>query len=103
MKQIENKRYSVKVTITDPKTPVGMFSALFFDIECEFSCNPKDYGNGYYMYISGKGFSELVYDLRYNTAFDRHNKEGFIKQWANSYWTGENGAWAVKDIAIKAI
>ena len=103
MKRNGTEAYKVKVDITDPDTKKGMFSGMTFNLEVAFVCNENDYGNGYYAYVDGKGFSELCYDLRYSTAFMKHTKEEWIKDWANSYWTGKNGAWAVHSIEIKKV
>ena len=45
--------YKMKVRITDPKTPKGMFSELFFDLECKFTYDENQYGNGHYVSIKG--------------------------------------------------
>lgn len=87
------------VTIADPATPEENL-AITFKLEAEFNCNPEDYGNGYYVYIGGKSFSELCYDLRYSTEFNRNRKTEWLKAWAKTYWSGENGAYAVESIDI---
>lgn len=92
--------YRMKVTITDPNTPKGMMSELFFDLACNFSYNPDTYGNGYYVSIQSKDFYKQLIDLRYDKTFDRNNKEKWLKEWANNYWTGENGTWSIKHLEI---
>lgn len=92
--------YRMKVTINDPNTPKGMVTELFFDLDCHFNYNPRQYGNGYHLSIFNKYFDKQLIDLRYDKTFDRNNKEKWLKEWANNYWTGENGAWAIKHLEI---
>lgn len=96
-------KYQMIVKITDPNTPKGMVSELFFDLACNFTYNPDRYGNGYYVSIQSKEFYKQLIDLRYDKTFDRNNKEEWLKSWANDYWNGENGAWKIKKLLIKKI
>ena len=93
-------KYTMKVKITDPKTPAGMMSEIFFNLECEFFCKEGDYGNGYYVAISGEHFAEQYIDLRYDTSFNKNEKAEWLVSWAKNYWSGENGAWAVKSVEV---
>ena len=95
-----NMKYKMKVTITDPNTKKGMTSNLFFDLDCIFVHDENQYGNGHYVSISSKEFYRQVIDLRYDITFDRTQKEKWLKQWARSYWSGKNGAWAIKSLEI---
>jgi hypothetical protein len=90
----------MKVKITDPKTPAGMMSEIFFKLDCEFVCNEDDYGNGHYVAIGGEHFAEQYIDLRYDTSFNKDKKEEWLESWAKNYWSGENGAWAVKSVEV---
>ncbi len=92
--------YKMKVTITDPNTKEGMFSSLYFALDCKFYCNPEQYGNGYYVTIKSKEFYQQVIDLRYNKSFDRNNKTKWLEEWARNYWSGKNGAWVIKTLDI---
>lgn len=92
--------YKMKVRITDPKTPKGMFSELFFDLECKFTYDENQYGNGHYVSIKGKEFYTQIIDLRYDCSFDRNNKEKWLENWARNYWSGENGSWVIKSLEI---
>ena len=47
--------YKMKVTITDPCTKENMFSSLNFILDCKFTHNPEQYGNGYYVMITSNG------------------------------------------------
>ena len=88
--------YKMKVIITDPET----LNELYFDLNCSFCCDPDTYGNGYYLSISGKDFYRQIFDLRYDKSFDRNNKEKWLEAWAWNYWSGKNGAWAIKSLEI---
>lgn len=92
--------YKMKVTITDPNTEEGMFSSLYFALDCHFVCNPEQYGNGYYVIIKSKEFYQQVIDLRYDKSFDRDNKAKWLEEWAKNYWSGKNGAWTIKTLDI---
>lgn len=92
--------YKMKVTITDPNTKEGLFSSLNFDLDCNFVYDPEQYGNGYYVSIAGKEFYRQVIDLRYDKSFDRYNKAKWLEEWAKNYWSGKNGAWAIKTLEI---
>ena len=93
-------KYRMKVIITDPNTKKGMTSELFFDLDCSFAYNSDTYGNGHYVSISSKGFSEQVIDLRYDRTFNRNKKIEWLERWACNYWTGKDGAWAIKHLEI---
>lgn len=92
--------YRMKVTITDPNTEEGMVSELFLDLDCIFVCDSKQYGNGHYVSIGSKEFCKQVIDLRYDRTFDRNNKMEWLERWARNYWTGKEGAWAIKHLEI---
>lgn len=98
-------KYKMNVNITDPNTPEGMYSGLIFNLDCTFTYDEEQYGNGHYVAIRGKEmpFGREVIDLRYDQSFDRNNKEKWLEQWARSYWTGENGAWAIRSITIEKV
>lgn len=98
-------KYSMKVILQDPATLEGMFSELFFDLECDFVYDEEQYGNGHYVAIKGKEmpFGKEVIDLRYDKSFDRDNKEGWLESWARNYWSGKNGAWAIKTLEISKL
>ena len=92
--------YKMKVTITDPNTKRGMISELYFNLDCNFVYDSKQYGNGHYVSISGKEFYKQIIDLRYDKTFDRNNKDKWLEKWARNYWTGKDGAWAIKHLEI---
>ena len=60
----------------------------------------KEYANGHYVSIVGKDFSKQVIDLRYDTSFDRNNKEKRIEHWAKTYWNGKDGAYSLESFEI---
>lgn len=93
-------KYQINVTITDPETPKEMYSGLTFNLEAVFFYDEEQYGNGHYLSIYGKGFSEQHYDIRYDTSFRRNEKAKYLEQWARNYWSGKNGAWVIKSLEI---
>lgn len=95
--------YEMNVRITDPNTPDGMTSELSFNLTCSFAYDEEQYGNGHYLVIKGKGFSPQHIDLRYDTSFKRDKKEKWLENWARNYWSGKNGAWAIKSLEITKI
>lgn len=95
--------YIMKVVITDPNTREGMTSSLYFELECSFEYNPRQYGNGYYLSIRGKGFSPQAFDLRYDKSFNPDKKVEWLAEWAKFYWSGKNGAWKVKTLEIMKV
>lgn len=92
--------YKMKASLTDPNTEDGLVSHLCFELDCNFCYDPEQYGNGHYVSIKGKGFSPECYDLRYDRSFDRNNKAKWLEEWAKNYWSGKNGAWAIKTLEI---
>lgn len=95
------KHYMMKVDITDPKTPEGMFSGLHLDLDCWFNHKEDDYGNGWRVAIVGEdSHIENYYDLRYDENFSPDNAEEWLRKWAEGYWTGKNGAWAIRTLSI---
>jgi hypothetical protein len=69
-------------------------------LNCWFSYDEEQYGNGHYVSIKGKDFSPQYFDIRYDRSFNRSNKSKWLEEWARSYWSGENGAWSIKEIDI---
>ena len=95
-------KYTMKVIIHDPETHAGMTSDLFLIIDCNFSYDPEQYGNGHYVSLSNRNlpFGREIIDLRYDKTFERNKKAEWLEKWARSYWSGNNGAYAVKKIEI---
>jgi hypothetical protein len=95
--------YQMIVTISNPDTPKGMFSALNLNLEWKFSKNDKTYGNKYYVRVQGEGFEPMGFDLRYDKSFDKNHPEKWIEAWARNYWNGKDGAWQVAKLEIEKI
>lgn len=93
-------KYKMKVTIANPNLHEEINIERDFVLDCVFCYNPDTYGNGYYVSIKGKDFYPLSYDIRYDLSFDRGNKKKWLEEWARSYWTGKDGAWAIKSLEI---
>lgn len=96
-------KYSIKVVIYNPDTQKGMNSDIYLDLTAEFEYNPKQYGNGHYVCIKGDGFTKESYDIRYDRSFNRNRIEQWLEEWAHWYWSGKNGAYAVKSIKVAKI
>ena len=96
-------KYEMKVVIYDPETPKGMTSDLMFNLSCSFTYDPEQYGNGHFVSISGREFCQQVIDLRYDTDFDPDFKIAFLGKWAEDYWSGTNGAYAIKKCEIRKV
>lgn len=92
--------YKMIVTITDPDTKKGMYSALRFVLDCTFVYDSEQYGNGYFLTIESENFETKYFDLRYDRSFKKAEKEKWLEDWAKNYWNGKNGAWAVKTLEI---
>lgn len=92
--------YKMKVHITDPTAKNGLVSDLYFELDCNFVYDAKQYGNGHYLSIKGKNFYCQSFDLRYDKSFNRNHKEKWLERWAHNYWCGTNGAWAIKSLEI---
>lgn len=95
--------YWMDVTIFDPNTEEGMSSDIVLKLTCSFHYDPQDYGNGFYVHITMDGGFENLYDLRYDKSFRKEIKEMWLLEWAHNYWSGKNGAYAIKRLAIERI
>lgn len=98
-----SNKYNMNVVICDPNAEAGKNSDVHLKLECEFSCNEKDYGNGHYVSIKNESlpFGKEIYDIRYDKSFNRNDKTTWLLNWAYSYWTGKNGAYEIKSIKIE--
>ena len=95
-------KYLMTVTIANPNTPKGMSSDILFKIDCFFSYDPEQYGNGHWLKLKARGpegFENYV-DLRYDSGFNPNDKPAFLEKWAHNYWSGKNGAYYVKELRI---
>lgn len=92
-------KYTMNVTIANPKTPEGMTSDILMKLDCEFAHDPTQYGNGYFLYI-GNGNFENHLDIRYDYTFNPDKKVEYLERWAHAYWSGKDGAYIVKQLNI---
>ena len=93
----EFMEYKMKVVITkdgNEKT---------YNLDCGFSYDEEQYGNGYCASVEGNDFYPQYLDIRYDRSFNKSNKSKWLEEWARSYWSGKNGAWIVKKIDIVPI
>lgn len=94
-------KYTMFVTIADPNTPKGMCSDITMKLNCEFAYDHATYGKKTWLRIADERRAfEQCFDLRYDTSFDRNKKEEWLEAWAKSYWSGKDGAYAVKALKI---
>lgn len=98
-----NLNYKMTVDIYDPNTPEGMLSGLRLYLFCEVFRDPGDYGNGSYLSIRGEGFSKQIFDVRFDKSFHINEPDVWIKNWAQNYWSGVNGAWSIKRLQIEKL
>jgi len=77
-------------------------TAATFKAQIEFSCDPKTYGNGYYMGVksSAEAFGFQAYDIRYDHDFDKNYMMDYIVAFYSHRLTGKDGAWKLTGIRI---
>ena len=92
--------YNMKVNLINPNIEEGMEREIFFDLTCDFFYDKDQYGNGHYVSIKGYRFNSEYIDLRYDKDFNRNEKDKWLETWARGYWSGKNGAWAIKTLEI---
>lgn len=89
--------YNINVTIFDPN---NVTEEITFNLMAYFIYDADTYGNGYMLHITDKkGFSKY-YDIRYDTDFHSNAPTGYLLNWATTFWSGTNGAYAIKNINI---
>lgn len=93
----EFMNYEMKVVITKDEKEKER------TLDCWFSYDEEQYGNGHYVSIKAKEFYPQYIDIRYDKSFNISNKSKWLEEWARSYWSGENGAWSIKYIEITPI
>lgn len=93
--------YNFTAVIYNPLTLRPMNSTLVLKMQAIFAYKGNDYGNKYHVLLrtTDGRFEELI-DLRYDDRFDSNNKKMWIQYWANAYWTGLDGAYALKELTI---
>lgn len=98
-------KYLMTVVIADPNTAAGMSSDVLYKIECIFTYDPEQYGNGYWLRMKKRGPEGFVnhVDLRYDKNFDRNDKLAYLERWAKNYWSGQNGAYCLKSIRFEKL
>lgn len=95
-----NLNYKMIVDVYDPNTPDGMFSGLRLYLFCEVLSDVNDYGNGCYISIRGEGFSKQIFDVRFDKSFHLNEPDVWLKKWAENYWNGVYGVWAIRRLQI---
>ena len=89
-------KYKLEVSIVNPEDANNV-KDLAFDVS--FYCN----GYGVVITRDEGEYFELSYDLRYDKDFHKDKKEEWIMNWANNYWTGENGSFKLQKITIARV
>lgn len=92
-------KYRLHVTLENPDKPDDLVDMSY---ECEFEENKDTYGNGFYLGMkptSGKGMMS-VYDLRYDKEFHRKRKAEFLIYYAETFFSGKNGAWKLVSATV---
>lgn len=94
-------KYKMTVVIYNPNTKTGNNSDIVFKLTATFFKNDDTYGNKHYVNITDCHGFDNHYDIRYDTSFRENNKAEWLECWARNYWTGKDGAYAIKELKIE--
>lgn len=103
---IEDGKYQVHYRASGNAWGTGEKATVEHDAVVEFSHDPQDYGNGYYMGIEGKGeaFGFSCIDVRYDTDFHPQKKVQYITDYfTKRYAGGWDGSWNLDSITVTRI
>lgn len=89
-------KYEMIATIANPTTG----NKIVITMSCTFSHDPNQYGNGYALHIENDRGSENYIDLRYDTDFNPDRKVSYLAHWAETNWSGKDGAYILKSVSI---
>lgn len=80
----------------------GKGRTISYSAEIEFSVDPEDYGNGYYMGIrsDNEAFGFSAYDIRYDKDFNPAKKIPYIVNFYADRYDGKDGAWTLIGIRV---
>ena len=98
MSKYRLNKYRLRVIVVSPENQQNKAA---YELLFTFVYDPEQYGNGHYASIRGANFWHQVIDLRYDAEFDRNDKAAWVEKWARNYWSGENGAFMVKELDIQ--
>ena len=90
-------KYEMNVVIYNPETK----AEKEYKLSCAFIYDETDYGNKHYLSIWDNESFDKYIDIRYDKDFKTDNKIEYLSKWASNYWTGKNGAYAIKSLEIK--
>lgn len=98
------KKFKMTAIIADPKTNEGMISDLLIKMTCYFGehASPQ-YGNGSALVLDMGESGMHFIDLRYDKDFHRGEETEYLTEWANNYWSGQDGAYKVKQLTIEQL
>lgn len=86
------KKFKMTVEIENPVNTEYFRESKIMDLDCIFT-------DSHYLSIdNNKGF-EMYIDLRYSRSYKKDYKKWLV-EWAESYWSGENGSWKCSKIKI---
>ena len=96
------EQFNVTYYITGENRQGNGSETLVFKAKISFECNPKDYGNGYYMGIESKGeaFGFQAYDIRYDTEFSKDRMLEYIVRFYANRYNGKNGSYKLTGIRV---
>lgn len=95
-------KYNIEMLIVDPNEKTEQVNRHY---EIEFWCNSNDYGNGYHVSfnnVDSKGDKQL-FDLRYDSNFDKNHPELWIADYVYHNWSGEQESYDVQKLTIERI
>lgn len=89
--------YRMNIIVEAPNT--GKTAEM--KLNASFHKRDGDYGNGYWLSIwNESGSIDKYYDLRYESGFQIVGAKKYLEEWANRYWSGDNGSWKATAITI---
>ena len=88
--------YKVEIRVTKEEQTLTLNGTV------SFSCNEKDYGNGYHMFVEGLDAPAWGdgYDIRYDTEFDPDCMLSYIANLYGIKFSGKDGRFKMTGIQI---
>ena len=92
---ITTRNYHITYTLEDPTD----HTIEHFQKDVRFTTNTINYGNGSYLWWS----RDIGYDIRYDTDYNSKYEIGYLADFMDRTWNGENGAWKLVSVTITRI
>jgi len=92
---ITTRNYHITYTLEDPTD----HTIEHFQKDVRFTTDTDNYGNGTYLrwdYLNN-------YDLRYERDYNQKYEIGYLADFMDRTWNGENGAWKLVSVTITRI